>query len=94
MSLKTLPESSRPWRRLACMALCAASLPAWSQSAGSTAGSAAAPAAAAPTLVAALDSDPNRLGWMQGFPAAGQADHAYAGRRQVPAQSLAVLAYP
>jgi CubicO group peptidase (beta-lactamase class C family) len=68
MSLKTLPESSRPWRRLACMALCAASLPAWSQSAGSTAGSAAAPAAAAPTLVAALDSDPNRLGWMQGFP--------------------------
>ncbi|WP_434034570.1 serine hydrolase domain-containing protein [Cupriavidus sp. a3] len=58
-------RTRRQWRAIACGALCAATLPAWSQDAGR----AIAPTApAAPALVAALESDPVRLGWMQGFP--------------------------
>ncbi|GLC95134.1 6-aminohexanoate-dimer hydrolase [Cupriavidus sp. TA19] len=52
-------------RILACAALCVASLPVWSQVGGSTAQPGSG---AAPTLVGALESDPVRLGWMQGFP--------------------------
>lgn len=58
MKTNTHTGSRRQWRAIACGALCAAALPAWSQDA----------APAAPALVAALESDPVRLGWMQGFP--------------------------
>ncbi|MDQ0142285.1 serine hydrolase domain-containing protein [Cupriavidus necator] len=65
MFLKPHRKSPLPWRRLAGVALFAASLPAWSQPAASAA---SAPAAPATTVAAALATDPNRLGWMQGFP--------------------------
>lgn len=65
MLLKPHRKFPRPWRSLAGVALFAASLPAWSQPA---ANAAAAPAAPATTVAAALATDPNVVGWMQGFP--------------------------
>ncbi|MCO4891469.1 beta-lactamase family protein [Cupriavidus sp. WGtm5] len=68
MSLKPHRQSPRSWRRLAGVALFAASLPTWSQPAASAASAAPAAAAPATTVAAALATDPNLMGWMQGFP--------------------------
>lgn len=69
MSIKTVPISvgSLHVRRcLAGVALCVSSLPVWSQTTG-RAGPDNGPATSSAPL-SAFDSDPNRLGWMQGFP--------------------------
>lgn len=64
-------QGTARWRRgLAALALCGASLPVFGQGT-ITAATAAGPASAgASTLANAVASDPNTLGWMQGFPPA------------------------